>query len=90
MKLRKELLVDRLFALESIILFRMMMFCVLFIIKIMVDIGKLLRVISILGIWSWAYLSDNNKQDESQRYLQDYSILNSVISLIQGILWNLV
>ena len=71
MKLRKELLVDSLFSLESIILFGMMMFCVLFIIKIMVDIGKLLRDVSIHSIWSWAYLSNDNKQDESQRYLQD-------------------
>ena len=50
MKLRKELLVDSLFSLESIILFGMMMFCVLFIIKIMVDIGKLLRDVSIHSI----------------------------------------
>ena len=46
----RNLLKDSLFALESTILFRMMIFCVLSIFKIMVDTGKLLKDASILSI----------------------------------------
>ena len=49
-EMRKELLEDSLFDLESIILFRMIILCMLYIVKIMVDIGKLLTDVSILSI----------------------------------------
>ena len=48
--MRKELLEDSLFDLESIILFRMIILCMLYIVKIMVDIGKLLTDVTILSI----------------------------------------